>query len=72
MTKQTKARKTKRRVVVGERYHVYPVNDFAEHDIDGVTCWCVPVVKAEGSGHIVIHNALDGRESNDVTTRMDT
>lgn len=39
--------------------HVYPLNDFRQHDTDsGPTCWCKPEV----DGEIVIHNALDERE----------
>lgn len=58
--------------MTGDIYHVYPLNDLHPHQTDGFTCWCQPVVKGESGGHVVIHNALDGRESQDVTRRLDS
>ena len=55
----------------GERVHVYPVRDMAEHVLAD-SCWCQPVIKPEGLGFVVIHNALDGRESQDATERKDS
>ena len=40
--------------------HVYPVNDFREHDTGGKNCWCHPKIDDEHS--LVIHNAMDKRE----------
>jgi hypothetical protein len=41
------------------KYHVYPKDDYREHNTeDGVNCWCKPT-EDEGVG---VHNALDGRE----------
>ena len=50
--------------------HVEPVNDLAEHVIDGARCWCQPQVEEVLGGWIVKHNALDGRASQDATTRL--
>lgn len=46
---------------IGERIHVEPVKDLAEHVLTD-TCWCRPTVRPEGAGFVVIHNSLDGRE----------
>ena len=54
-----------------EYIHVYPEGDFKEHTLSR-TCWCVPVEQKEYADTIVIHNALDGRDSNDITTRQHT
>lgn len=45
-------------------FHVYPINDIKEHDIESTTCHCHPEVEIiEESGNIlVIHNSFDGRE----------
>lgn len=54
--------------------HVYPENDWIEHDVDSSAsecqCLCEPTVKwlDEETGEplarpLVIHNAVDGRES---------
>lgn len=40
--------------------HVYPLNDFREHETDGRDCWCGPRIDDEDG--IVVHNSLDGRE----------
>jgi hypothetical protein len=50
-------------------HHVYPLHDLAEHVTDGAACWCAPVTKREGLGFIIVHNALDGRASQDATER---
>lgn len=49
--------------------HVYPLGDLADHKTEGEACWCAPVTKREGLGFVVLHNALDGRASQDVTQR---
>lgn len=48
--------------------HVEPVGDLAEHVMSD-TCWCQPQLEAYRSGWIIKHNALDGRPSQDATTR---
>lgn len=47
-----------------ERVHVYPEGDLHEHVLQD-NCWCVPSVKPEGAGFVVVHHALDGRESHE-------
>ncbi len=42
-----------------EFYHVYPVNDLKEHELEGTDCWCHPDVV---DGCVVVHNSFDGRE----------
>lgn len=44
-----------------DRYHVYPVNDLREHDINGLECWCHP--EFDDEDNVVIHSAADGREA---------
>lgn len=41
-------------------YHVYPLNDFREHETDGKPCWCNP--RVEEDGELVVHNSMDRRE----------
>lgn len=44
-------------------YHVYPVNDLAEHDTESRDCPCGPRIEVQPNGSIlVIHNAWDARE----------
>lgn len=43
-----------------EWHHVYPLNDFRDHDTDDKNCWCHPYIDDEDM--LVIHNAMDGRE----------
>lgn len=43
----------------GGTYHVYPSGDLREHVLEGTTCWCRPKLD-EG---VVVHNAMDDRES---------
>lgn len=46
-----------------EAWHIYPVNDLEEHDLEGTTCKCGPKVEfPEDGGMLVIHNAFDLRE----------
>ena len=47
--------------------HVFPVNDWIEHDTTGDECPCGPTPEAvkrdDGSvGWVVTHHSLDGRE----------
>jgi hypothetical protein len=48
--------------------HVYPSDDWIEHDTSGLDCPCEPRVEwwDEDGNHyavpLVIHNALDGRD----------
>ena len=55
----------------GERVHVYPERDLAEHVLSD-TCWCQPKLLPEGPGFVVMHNALDGRKSQNATDRPDS
>lgn len=46
-----------------DTYHVYPVDDLVEHDLDSQDCACNPRIEVQPNGNIVvIHNAWDGRE----------
>ena len=38
--------------------HVYPIDDWFPHWLEGTTCRCNPEVDA----NIVVHNSFDGRE----------
>ena len=40
--------------------HVYPVNDWIEHDINSTMCICEP--KIDWNLGVVVHNSADGRE----------
>lgn len=40
--------------------HVYPVNDWVDHELQGTMCICEP--KVDFDLGIVIHNSADGRE----------
>lgn len=45
------------------REHVYPMDDYRPHELDGDgRCWCKPVFDAHNPV-IVVHNAMDGREA---------
>lgn len=39
--------------------HVYPVDDWFPHWLEGTTCRCNPEVDEDG---LVVHNSFDGRE----------
>ena len=43
-----------------EWQHVYPVNDWIEHILEGLNCICEP--RIDWKYMIVIHNAIDGRK----------
>ncbi len=48
----------------GFNWHVYPVNDAKQHITDSTYCWCNPTVRNEENGvFVIVHHALDGRES---------
>jgi hypothetical protein len=40
--------------------HVYPVNDWIEHETEGTMCICEP--RIDWQLGIVVHNSADGRE----------
>jgi len=43
------------------RYHVYPLNDLREHEVeDHISCWCKPAMNEDG---VIVHNSMDGREA---------
>ncbi len=43
-----------------DKWHVYPINDLRDHDVEGgVGCWCKPLEDEEG---IIVHNSMDRRE----------
>lgn len=44
--------------------HIYPVNDKKEHKLEGLDCSCEP--KIDWANHIVIHNAWDMREAQEM------
>lgn len=46
------------------RLHVIPLNDELMHGI-GLSCWCHPMLQAEGGSQIAVHNAKDLREANE-------
>jgi hypothetical protein len=44
-------------------WHVYPIGDRREHEMEGGECGCFPRVVVDGDGDIlVLHNSFDGRE----------
>lgn len=46
-------------------WHVYPVNDLREHDLNG-NCWCKPTLD-EG---VWLHHSMDGREAFETGERL--
>ena len=45
------------------RLHVFPINDFLEHVVDGSSeCPCNPRIEIVNGEELVIHNSWDGRE----------
>lgn len=49
----------------GNIIHVFPINDLKQHWVengDMDSCPCLPTVKFEGVGAIIVHNAWDNRE----------
>ncbi len=57
---------------MSEVVHVHPVNDLVEHDtseIDGEPfndeCVCGPDVEPVGTGWLITHHSLDGREAHE-------
>lgn len=51
----------------GNDWHVYPLRDLIEHEVNGEDCACVPTVepveREDGSfGWVHRHHSLDGRE----------
>ena len=49
-----------------DKIHVVPLNDLREHDTS-IECWCKPTVNEDD---IVIHHALDDRESYESGRRL--
>jgi len=46
-----------------EIWHVEPSNDLKEHVTKGLNCHCKPAIDVQPNGSkLVIHNAYDGRE----------
>lgn len=43
-------------------FHVYPLNDTKEHDLETSMCKCWPELKIENGELIIVHNSFDGRE----------
>lgn len=37
--------------------HIWPVEDTREHQVEGVGCWCSPVIDLEHD--LVIHNRVE-------------
>jgi len=51
-------------------YHVYPLNDTKEHDLES-TCECNPVAETQPGGDIIlVHNSWDGREAVEVAQEI--
>lgn len=49
------------------KYHVVPIGDLKEHETTE-SCWCNPVPDDE-EPNVIVHNALDDRESYEDGTR---
>lgn len=45
-----------------ETYHIYPTNDLKLHNTNGPICDCNPSRKTVNGNLIIVHNAWDGRE----------
>lgn len=43
-------------------YHVYPIDDLKEHDLQTPNCWCKPTIETVNDISVIVHNALDERE----------
>jgi hypothetical protein len=43
-------------------YHVYPINDLEDHDLDTHLCTCQPSIEYINGSMLIIHNSFDGRE----------
>jgi hypothetical protein len=43
-------------------WHIYPVNDTEEHDLEGTMCHCNPTILWDLPEAVVIHNSFDCRE----------
>lgn len=46
----------------GSIYHVYPVGDLSNHNIEDGKCYCRPRSEEWHGSTIIIHNSFDGRE----------
>lgn len=49
------------------KYHVVSIGDLREHQ-STETCWCKPKADEE-EPNVIVHNALDQRESHEQGTR---
>lgn len=49
---------------MSEYFHVTPANDLLPHNTDDGTCLCEPKIDAEGL--MVVHNAWDNREFDEI------
>ena len=45
-----------------DAWHVYPADDWIEHETSGDGCVCIPDVKLHDGSWILVHHSLDGRE----------
>lgn len=43
-------------------YHVVPVDDLVDHDLND-DCVCGPTITFEEGAPVVVHHSLDGREA---------
>jgi hypothetical protein len=52
-----------------DTYHVYPLNDILEHDVETDDCACLPhrTMNNDQSAWLLIHNAWDGRRDEDAS-----
>lgn len=46
--------------------HVYPLEDLRDHVLEGLTCWCRPVM----DDGVIVHNAMDRREEYETGRKM--
>lgn len=54
-------------LTIGNPFHVYPLNDFRPHEVDGKSCWCNPTVDQDG---VIVHNSMDRREEYEEGRKM--
>lgn len=49
-------------------FHIIPTNDVIEHNTNGKECECQP--KLDHDNHLVVHNALDNREFDEIAAEV--